>query len=548
MTITPEHGAPAIAADAVATWTMVSRVSGVAKVAAIGAILGPTYFGNTYQFTNSLPNLVYYGFLAGSLFSSLLVPALVGHIDSHNRQATERVAGGFLGLTLLALIAIGPLAVLLGPEVLKAATLGGDVAIDPAQVQVGRWLIIMFIPQIFCYAVVGTASAAMNASRRFALAAAAPALENIGILFVLGITAVAFGTDTQLSDVPTGELLLLGLGTTGAVAAHAGAQWWGARRAGVVLMPKAGWRDPEVRIVIRRSLPAVAQAGLVALQVLTLLVIANRVAGGVVAFQIALNFYFLAIALGATPVALSILPRLSRMHRDGDTDSFRETIARGYALGLFVTIPAAVGYLVLALPIARAISFGRMNTSAGVSLIAVSLAALSVAVVGQTIFMIASYSCYARMDTRTPLLSMTVQALACLTLASIGFRVHGSAVPLTLGLAFSASIALAAAHITWQMRRQQAGGRRPLRSSLTKVSVGAVTMAGPALVTAMVIPMVVAGSAGRILAAPLAVLVGSALFIASQSMLRTPELLVISGSLGQLRGKTKSLIARPSSG
>ena len=36
-------------------------------------MLGPTFFGNTYQFMNSLPNLVYYGFLAGSLFPSLLM-------------------------------------------------------------------------------------------------------------------------------------------------------------------------------------------------------------------------------------------------------------------------------------------------------------------------------------------------------------------------------------------------------------------------------------------------------------------------------------------
>src|SRR5204862_7263397 len=93
--------------------------------------------------------------------------------------------------------------------------------------------------------------------------------------------------------------------------------------AGVLLMPRPGWRDPEVRVVIRRALPSLAQAGLLAFQVLTLLVVANRLPGGVVAFQIALNFYYLAIALGATPVALSLLPRLSRMRLDGGVAAFR---------------------------------------------------------------------------------------------------------------------------------------------------------------------------------------------------------------------------------
>src|SRR5438270_5227304 len=109
------QSAAAAAGDSitVATWTIVSRITGVAKFACIGAVLGPTFFGNTYQFTNSLPNLVYYGFLAGSLFSSLLVPALVRHIDAGNRRASERVAGGFLGMSLIALVVIAPVAILL---------------------------------------------------------------------------------------------------------------------------------------------------------------------------------------------------------------------------------------------------------------------------------------------------------------------------------------------------------------------------------------------------------------------------------------------------
>jgi peptidoglycan biosynthesis protein MviN/MurJ (putative lipid II flippase) len=64
----------------VALWTAVSRATGLVRVAVIAAVLGPTYLGNTYQFTNSVPNLVYYGLLGGALVSSLLVPTLVKHL------------------------------------------------------------------------------------------------------------------------------------------------------------------------------------------------------------------------------------------------------------------------------------------------------------------------------------------------------------------------------------------------------------------------------------------------------------------------------------
>jgi putative peptidoglycan lipid II flippase len=525
---------------AVAGWTLVSRVSGVLRVAVIGAVLGPTFFGNTYQFTNTLPNLAYYGFLAGSMFSSLLVPALVEHIDSGDRRSSERIAGGFLGLTLLALLAVIPVAVLFGPLALRFAALGaGSDGAGAAQEHVGRLLILMFIPQVFFYGVVGTASAAMNAHRRFALAAAAPALENIGILAVLALTAILFGTDTNLDTVPRGEILLLGLGTTAAVALHAAAQWWGAKRAGVILIPRPGWRDPEVRTVVRRAVPSLAQAGLLALQVLTLLVLANRVPGGVVAFQIALNFYFLAMALGATPVALSLLPRLARMHTQGQHATFRDILLRGFALGFFVTIPAAVAYLGLSVPLARAISFGKMGTPTGVTLVAVSLAALALAVVGQTAFMIATYACYARKDTRSPLKSMTLQAGICLSLASIAIFMHGSAVLLVLGLAFSVSIVIAAWHLTEHLRRTAGSGSERLAPTLIKVVIGAGVMVGPAWLTAAAIPNWIGRPAGSIVGVFAAVALGGAVFVAVEALLRTPELAWIAGGFGQLRVKAR---------
>ena len=212
---------------------------------------------------------------------------------------------------MVGLLPVIPLAVFLGPLALKIAALGSSQSVGAAQAQVGRLLILMFIPQMFCYGVIGAATGVMNARKRFALAAGAPAVENVGTIAVLVATAALYGTSHSLTNVSTGEVLLLGLGSTGAVALHAAIQWWEA--AGVMLLPRPGWRDDEVRVVIRRAFPALGQAGLAAIQTLTLLTVANRAPGGVVAFQIALSFYYLGENLGVTPVALSLMPRLARM-------------------------------------------------------------------------------------------------------------------------------------------------------------------------------------------------------------------------------------------
>ena len=74
---------------AVVSWTMVSCIGGFVRVGVVAAVLGPTYLGNIFQATNTLPNLAYAA-LTGSLFSNLLVPPLVRRVDVRS-QSRERL-------------------------------------------------------------------------------------------------------------------------------------------------------------------------------------------------------------------------------------------------------------------------------------------------------------------------------------------------------------------------------------------------------------------------------------------------------------------------
>ena len=407
----------------------------------------------------------------------------------------------------------------------------------------------MFIPQMFFYGVVGTATAVMNSRRRFALAAGAPAVENLGTIAVLVATAALYGTGRGLSNLPTGELLLLGLGSTGAVALHAATQWWGARRAGVVLLPRPGWRDSEVRAVVRRAIPALGQAGLAAVQLLALLIAANRLPGGIVAFQIAWNFYTLANNLGTTPVALSLVPRLARMHLDGDAAAFRDTLVRGLALGFFVTIPAAVAFLVLAMPLASSQLVRPDGLGAGVTMVAAALAPLSLAVVGQTAFMIATYASYARKDTRSPLRSMMLQAAMCLGVVSLQPACpRADRAPRAgagrVGIGRRGRVSPDGPDVA-DPRRAAHSGSAP---SLARFVAGAAIMAGPAWLTATVVPDWLGRPFGPRVGIVAAALVGAAVYVAVQALWRTPEVGWLAEGLGQMRDKARRTLAESSHG
>lgn len=522
----------------VGVWTALSRGTGVIRVVVIGAVLGPTFLGNTYQLTNSLPNLIYYGFLAGSLFVSLLVPALVQHIDERRPRDVARVSGGFLGIALAALALLAPIAVLGLPELLRVTSIGGvglsgSAAQDSGQIGVTRLLILLTIPQIFLYAVVGSATAVMYAHRRFALAAAAPLVENLGIIAVLGLSALLYGTGKELGAQSTGQVLLLGLGSTGAVALHASLQWWGARRSGVHLRPRPGWRDPEVLVTIRKALRSVSQAGLLALQLLALLLVSNRVAGGTVAIQMALNFYYLPIALAATPVALALLPRLSRLHQSDSSDEFSGTFIEGLGMALFLAVPAAVGFVVLASPIAHTIAAGQMASPEGLRMIAGGLAALSLGLIGETTFYVTTQAAYARGDTRTPLVSMGLQAGICLTLCVMATFAPARLLLPATAAAYAIAAIIGGAHLFLRMGLGQI--QRRLAGSLGRTLTAAAVMVVPVYFVARLLVAHVDGRVGQTAALLVGAAVGAITYGIVQLVLRSPELAWLGAGLRNRR-------------
>jgi murein biosynthesis integral membrane protein MurJ len=518
----------------VAVWTLISRFTGVLRGITIAAVLGATYFANTFQFTNSLPNLVFYGLLAGSMFSSLLVPALVGHIDSGDRPAAARTAGGLLGVALLGMLAIVPVAAVVTPWLLRLGSAGAaNAAAAGSQVHVGAELVLLLLPQVPLYAIVGTATAVMNAHRRFALAAAAPALENLGTIVVLGVVAVLYTHVAAEQSVPLSLLLLLGLGTTGAVMLHASVQWWGARRIGVVLVPKSGWHDPQVRATIHRALPALAQAALAALLFGALSLAADREPGGVVAFQLATNFYFLPIALAASPVALSLVPRLSRMTAPGQAGMFRDTYLRGLALACFFAVPAATAYAVLARPIAGAIGFGAFGAAGGRDLIAAALQGLAPAIVGETLFLVTTYACYARKDTRHPLRGMVIQVVVCAVGLAVVVNVRGIDLLTGLGLAFSVGSAAAAWYLVRTLRRELPRDGQHTLLPFRQTVICSAIMALPAWAGANFLAGRLTSAPGRVATMLLVSLGGAGIYFAAQAAMGAQQLEWLTGALRQ---------------
>jgi putative peptidoglycan lipid II flippase len=352
---------------------------------------------------------------------------------------------------------------------------------------------------------------------------------------VLVLVAAWYGVTPRDADtVPTGELVLLGLGSTGAVGLHAALQWWGARRCGVRLWPRRGWRDPDVSQALRRAGHAVMQAGLLATQMLVLLLGASRVEGGAVALQIALNFYFLPIALVATPVGLALLPRLARLDQAGATVDFLDTLLRGVTLALFVALPASAGYVAVAGPIAHVVGVGQMATTSGHDMIAAALTMLALGLAGQTIFFIGTQASYARGNTWTPLRSMALQTAVCCALcgAAVAAADGPTLLPL-VGAAYAVASLVAGVHLLLRVVHGSAPFLWQLVQSLTRTLCGVAVMLLPVYAVTTLSPDVVPGLAGWGVALVGGSLIGLVCFALSEAIFHAPELSWLRHGLGR---------------
>jgi putative peptidoglycan lipid II flippase len=537
-----------LAADSrtVAIGMLASRVTGFGRVTVMAAVLGPTYFGNLFQFSSILPATLY-SFLMGALMSALLVPPLVRHIAGRNPKAVCRFANAALGAMIVVLFGAGVLTILVLPLLLGAITYDvEDPLVRSQHLQLGVQLALMQMPQVMFYGIIGTGVAVQQAHGRFALAAAAPAIENIGVAVVLITSAVAFGTGVDVNAVSTRQIMLLGLGTTAAVAIHAGVQWWGAYRLGVPLVPRPdGWRETEVGTMLRQGSATIGYTGLYWSAFLSALVSAGAIPGGLVAFQMASNLCQFPVALTALPLASAQLPRLSGNHHRNQLAEFRSTYWVGLRLVIFMALPASLILAVIPQTLARALAFGQMHSPTGIVLLAACIGGLGIGVVGESIFTLVTSSYYARNEKSVPLRAMLLR----LVVIGIGVAIARAALAgpellWTLGAVVSAGNIAAGAYLHLRLRRALPNINLPGAIGMAELILAAVSVV-PAVLLANWLGSDHASIFRTVLVALMALFGSVTAYLSLHFLLGSLELKLVFPSIEQVRFFGRISLRRP---
>ena len=461
--------------------TALSRLTGFLRLAAMAYALGVTEnrLADAYNVANVTPNIVY-DLALGGIISAVFIPVFVERLTSGGREDAWHTARTVLSVALVVLGSITALGILLSGPIVHLYTLRVSGPGAAAERALASFFLKWFIPQIVFYALgAGVATGLLNAHRRFAAPMFAPILNNVvAIATFFTFAALPGPADPAPATITTPQRYVLAVGTTLGVAAMSLALWPSLRRLGFRFRWTFDLRDPGFRRIFRLSGWALAYVVVNQLGLIVVIVLATSVRGGYTAYSAAFVFFQLPYAIFAVSLMTALLPALAATWTAGDRDAVRVRVVQGIRGTAFIVVPAALGYVALAVPIVRLLLQHGVTCSRSTALVGHLLQLFSLGLLSFCSFQLLLRAFYAMQDTRTPAL-INVAAVALNTVVNVIYfrylRVEG----LALGHATAYTFAAVVAALLLRRRLGGLDGRR-LGIALGQIALGGVAAGGAA--------------------------------------------------------------------
>ena len=394
----------------VGAWTLLSRIFGFARDVLTANYLGTGPVAEAFLVAFSLPNM-FRRFFAEGAFNTAFVPLFSKKMEAGEdaKGFAEDALSGLVFVTLIVTV----LAMIAMPWLVLAMAGGfaGDARLGLAT-QMGR----ICFPYIILISATALLSGLLNAGGRFVAAAGAPVLLNILFIGAM-LLADRMGWDMGLT---------LAWATPVTGLAQLAMVWVAAARMGYPLRLRRPRMTPDLRRLVTIAGPAVLAGGVVQINLLVGRQVGSFFDGAIAWLSYADRLYQLPLGVVGIAIGVVLLPDLSRRLKAGDVGGSRHALSRATEFALFLTLPAAVALVVIAVPLISVLYERGPFTAVDTAPTALALAIYGAGLPAFVLQKILQPLYFAREDTRTPfrfaIWSMVVNAVIAVGLAPvIGF-------------------------------------------------------------------------------------------------------------------------------
>ena len=440
-------------AGVVAFFTTLSRFAGLARDMVTFHFFGANATTDAFFVAFTIPNILR-RFVAEGALTVAFIPVYSEVRRNEGDKAAVQFYAAVLGLLLvtLTLLVLGGVAF---ASYLVYAFASG-FAQHPEQMLIATALTRFMFPYIFFISLVALCMGVLNSHQHFAVPAASPILLNVAMI---GCT---YGLISRLSE----PIWALAIGVVLGGILQLLVQIPALYRYKLLVWPSFQWNTKPVKKLVRIMFPALFGIAVYQLNLIILRQLGSYLPEGQISYYYnADRLMQLALGIFSISIATAALPMMSEQTARGDRQGLMRTWLFSTKLTNFITIPAAWGLTLIAIPIVSTLYLhGQYHWSdvqwTAYATMAFAPGLLSIAISRTTIQVF-----FALEDLRTPVIAgaITVAVNLILGILLLRFQVVGLALSLTISSWFQTIIL-----VIWLKIRMGKLGFRSLASSMMR--------------------------------------------------------------------------------
>lgn len=352
-------------ASVVALVTVISRICGYLRDQRVALLLGTSPAADSFILAFRIPALVRRLTAEGSLGASF-IPVFSSHIRNSPRRETWEFAQKVFWDVAVFVAVLAVMGTVFSRQIVAGLTIFGR---GQAHWELAVFLTRLIFPAIFFLGLAGVAAAILNSFHVFALPASTPIFFNLSLIACS--FAVVYRPIMRWTPVAyRSPAVALAIGILIGSAVQLGMQMPALVRRGMRFVPRLSWSDPSVRKVGRLMGPSLLGVGVYQINVVVDMIFAassRMPTGSITSLYVADRIMQLVLGSYAIAMSTALLPTMSHQLAAGKWREMKNTFGFSLRIVSFITIPAAIGLILLREPIVQVLfqhgAFAARSTS-----------------------------------------------------------------------------------------------------------------------------------------------------------------------------------------